>query len=250
MIPAKKFPLGAALVWWLIRTSLRKHFDNVYLRMRTERSVEQQALPMIICANHSTWWDGYVAALIQHQLRLDGYLMMEEAQLRRYFFFAWLGCFSVNRQNARSAIQSLQYAARLLKERPGRMVWIFPQGEIAPNDRRPLVFFSGVAHLARMVRSALIYPAAIRIEYRAEQRPDLFISLGEPWRVSEEDLQAPAFVKECTQRLEASVTAELEQLHDDVTAANFDDFTRIMHGKSSTNRVFDAFLLRKPMQRQ
>ena len=71
--------------------------------------------------------------------------MMEESQLRRYFFFSWIGCFSVDRHHPRAAMQSIQYAAHLLKEHPGRMVWLFPQGEIAPNDRRPLVFFRGAA---------------------------------------------------------------------------------------------------------
>ncbi len=63
MIPAHKFPLGKRLVWRLIDRSFRKYFDRVYFRT-SETSTEEQraALPMIICANHSSWWDGYVIA--------------------------------------------------------------------------------------------------------------------------------------------------------------------------------------------
>ncbi|HZU02608.1 MAG TPA: hypothetical protein VFA10_23270, partial [Ktedonobacteraceae bacterium] len=107
MIPAHKFPLGQKLVWRLIDGSLRKYFDRVLFRMRTERAEEQASLPLIICANHSSWWDGYVAAVVERALSVDTYLMMEEAQLSRYFFFRWAGCFSVNRHNPRSALQSL-----------------------------------------------------------------------------------------------------------------------------------------------
>ena len=77
MIPARKFRLGERLVWHLIDRSLRKYFDCVYFRMRGEYSDEQRAsLPMIICANHFSWWDGYVVALVQRLLKVDGYLMM------------------------------------------------------------------------------------------------------------------------------------------------------------------------------
>lgn len=250
MIPARKFPLGKWLVERLIDSSFRKYFDRIHFRMRSPYTDEQRRMPMIICANHSSWWDGYVALLVERQLGVDTYLMMEEAQLRRYFFFTWIGCFSVDRQNARSAMQSLHYAARILKEKPQSMVWLFPQGEISPNDHRPLVFFTGAAHLARMTSPALLYPLAIRIEYLAEQRPDLFISLGEPLQVNPEDTDMPGFLKTCTRQLEERVTAELDQLRADVVASDYSSFTLLMQGKASTNRMFDTLLFRKQIKRQ
>jgi chlorobactene lauroyltransferase len=247
MIVARKFPFGDWLVGRLIYSSLHKHFDRIYFRTRV-RSVERH-LPIIVCANHFSWWDGYIAYLVEHYLKLDGYLMMEEAQLRRYFFFTWAGCFSVNREHARSAMQSIQYAARLLKVRPGRLVWLFPQGEIVPNDRRPLTFFSGAAHLARLTCPSLLYPLASRIEYMAEQRPDLYISLGAPMMVTEEMSREAGFLKRCTHQLETGVTAELDQLRDDIIACRRDDFTLLMHGQASTNRIFDSLLFRKQIAR-
>ncbi|GHO87871.1 lysophospholipid acyltransferase family protein [Dictyobacter formicarum] len=250
MILAHKFPLGEKLVWLLIYTSLRRHFDRVFFRMHNTLSEEQRQFPIIICANHSSWWDGYVAALVERHLHLDGYLMMEEAQLKRYFFFRWIGCFSVDRHNVRSAMQTINYAGKLLKQRRGRMVWLFPQGEISPNDYRPLTFFSGTAHIARVAAPALIYPTAIRIEYLAEQRPDLYISMGEPLMIGETELQTRGFLKHYTACLQEKVTAELDQLHKDVTYSNYSGFTQILRGRASTNRVFDAMLLRKQIQHQ
>lgn len=253
MIPARKFPLGKRLVWQLIDRSFRKYFDRVYFRTRPASSaMQEETLPMLICANHSSWWDGYVIALLDRLLGTDGYLMIEEKQLRRYFFFAWIGCFSVNRQNTRSALQSLKYAAALLKGRAAqrRMVSLFPQGEIFPNDYRPLVFYNGAAYLAKMVNPILCYPLAIRIEYLAEQRPALFISLGEPVLVSTEEATQAHFLKNCTQRLEVSLTTELDQLRADVLAGDYAGFQTVIHGKSSTNRIFDALLFRKQIARQ
>ncbi len=250
IIPARKFQPGQALVDWLIFSSFRKSFDRIHFRVRGTYDAELRSLPLIVCANHFSWWDGYVAKLAERQLGVDGYLMMEEAQLRRYFFFSWTGCFSVNRQDARSAMQSLQYAARLLKQKPRRFVWLFPQGEIAPNDRRPLVFYSGAAHLARMTSPALLWPVATRIEFLAEQRPDLFISMGEPFRIDQAETRTPGFLKLYTKRLEEAVTAELDQLRADVIASDYSSFQIIMQGKSSTNRIFDMFFLRKQIKRQ
>lgn len=250
MIPARKFPLGQRLVHALIDRSFRKYFDRIYFRSRFEPMQEQQQLPLVICANHSSWWDGYVATLVERHFGLDGYLMMEEAQLSRYFFFAWAGCFSVNRQQVRSALQSLQYAGKLLKDHPNRFVWMFPQGEIEPNDHRPLTFFNGAAYLARQVSPALLLPAAIRLEFLGEQRPVLFISLGQPLAVSPEVAHTPNFLKHQTRRLEECVTAELDALHQDIIDGRYQDFTLLMKGKASTNRIFDTFLLRKQIGRK
>lgn len=251
MIPAHKFPLGKRLVWELIDRSFRKYFDRIYFRMRGAYSEEQRAtLSMVICANHSSWWDGYVIALIDRLLSVDSHLMMEEKQLRRYFFFSWIGCFSVDRQNTRSALQSLKYAANLLRERPGRMVALFPQGEIFPNDRRPLVFYHGAAYLAQLANPVLFYPLAIRIEYLGEQRPALFISMGKAIQISTEEVAQSHFVKSCTKRLEESLTTELDALRADVLTGDHSSFTTVLRGQSSTNRIFDALFFRKQIARR
>jgi chlorobactene lauroyltransferase len=250
MLSAQKFPLGGLLIRGMIYSSLRKHFDRVFFRMATPLTAEQRQLPIIICANHSSWWDGHMVALVERHLGLDAYLMMEEPQLKRYAFFRWVGCFSVDRHNARSAVQTIQYAAKLLKGHPGRLVWLFPQGVITPNDYRPLVFFSGAAHIAKLTAPALLYPAATRIEYMIEQRPDLYISIGEPLLIGKQELQTPGFLKNYTKKLETKVTDELDQLRADVITNSRTNFTQIMHGKASTNRILDAILLRKQLNRQ
>ena len=250
MIPAHKFPLGQRLVNNMIDRSFRKYFDGIYLRSAEDYTAEKQQLPLIICANHSSWWDGYVASLVERHFGLDAYLMMEEAQLKRYFFFTWVGCFSVDRQNVRSALQSLQYAGKILAGHPERFVWMFPQGEIEPNDRRPLTFFNGAAYVARQLHAASLVPAAIRIEFLGEQRPALFISLGKSQKVSKEETQAPNFLKSQTHLLEQSVTAELDNLRADLIAGRYSDFTRIREGRSSTNRIFDKLLFRKQIGRK
>ena len=130
-IPARHSRAGDALVYWgLVRSALWSHFDRVWIKLE---GVPQQG-PLIVYMNHPSWWDGYMAFVLNRVVlrsRFQGFAMMEEAQLRRYRFFSWSGAFSVHRQDARSAMRSVAYIARLLAERRAR----FPprQALVAPS---------------------------------------------------------------------------------------------------------------------
>jgi 1-acyl-sn-glycerol-3-phosphate acyltransferase len=151
-IPARHSRLGDALIYWaLVRYAIWSYFDKVWLRVEGPLPHPADG-PLIFYLNHPSWWDGYMASVISRVAlrgRFQGYLMMEERELRRYRFFSWAGCFSVNRQDHRSAARSVAYIGRLLAERRDRALAIFPQGEITPNDRRPLITYPGIAHIAR-----------------------------------------------------------------------------------------------------
>src|SRR5947207_2928655 len=130
---ANKNPPGEWLVnHLLILPAARRAFAGVYvyahpdaLRMRGRGC----PLPVIFCATHAGWWDGYMAAIINRKVfKHDGYLMMEEASLKRVPFFTWTGVFGVDRDNPREALASIEYSFQLLAGGPGRAVWIFPQG--------------------------------------------------------------------------------------------------------------------------
>jgi hypothetical protein len=57
-------------------------------------------------------------------------------------------------------------------------MWLFPQGEMLPQDRRPLKFFSGIAKLAEKIANVNLVPVCFRYEFLMEQRPEVFISIG------------------------------------------------------------------------
>jgi len=63
-------------------------------------------------------------------------------------------------------------------------------------------------------------------------------------------MRVPGFIKSCTAQMEQRVTEELDKLRDDVIASDYSSFTQVMHGRSSTNRIFDTILLRKQIRRQ
>ena len=144
---------------------------------------------MVGCVNHTNWWDGFVLYVLSWRLLPhDIYLAMEEKNLRRYRFFAWMGVFGVDLADQRSALRGMRYALRLLG--PGRLIWMFVQGRLlrpeVPVEVRP-----GGIFLARRA-GAVLLPLVLRYEWQSESRPGIFIAVGTPMAAatSEEELAA------------------------------------------------------------
>jgi len=190
---------------------------------------------VLLYLNHTSWWDGYMPFLLSDEVwRREAFIMMEEPQLRRYGFFRFCGAFSVDRHDPREGLRSVAYAAGLLREHPGRLVWIFPQGEIAPNDRRPLATFAGAAHIAKRAAPVCCIPVALRYEFGGEQRPEALIRIG-AWHMVEAGADAKALHAEMDARLER----ELDALRDDAIAGRSASYRTILRGRQSINVVWD-----------
>jgi len=177
----------------------------------------------IIYANHSSWWDGLVAFEISKALKADCFIMMEEKQLRNLFLFRKLGAFSVVRENPRQAVKSLNYAVNLLKEKPFRTLWIFPQGEILPNDLRPLHFYNGLARIIEKVGDCLVNPLAIRYEFLNEYKPEIFVKIGKSENFNNIDFNS----KKLTRNFESRISKTLDELKNDVVSRNFANYKKI-----------------------
>lgn len=160
------------------RNLLRRRFDSLLIG-GSANVAENKNMPTVIYANHSSWWDGLIAFQISRRMKLDSYIMMEEKQLKNLPVFRKLGAFSVIRENPRAARKSVDYAARLLSEKPYRTLWIFPQGEILPNDSRPLYFYNGLSRIVKKVENCRVVDLAMRYEFMGEFKPVAFVRINE-----------------------------------------------------------------------
>lgn len=180
--------------------------------------------PLIIYCNHSSWWDGLVALQISHRAGLDSFVMMEEKQLKKLFLFRQLGAFSVNREKPREAFKSIDYAAKLLIENSKRTLWIFPQGEILPNDLRPIKFYSGLTKIIKKVENCSITSLSIRYEFLGEFKPQIFVKIEEPKSIS---VTAEFNVKKLTEEFAQNLTDNLSSLKSDVINKNLTDYKSV-----------------------
>lgn len=232
-LPARKTPVVEALIYRaLTRPALRNTFQRLAIH---NGAPPPRDLPTLIYMNHPSWWDGYMPFFLSDELwRREGFLMMEEPQLRRYGFFRYCGVFSVDRHDPREGMRSVAYAAHLLQQRPGRIVWIFPQGEITPNDRRPLITFAGAAHIAKRAAPVRCIPIALRYEFLREQRPEALIRVGAAHLV-EGKVDAKALHAEMDQRL----LHEIDQLRADAISGATAEYATALQGRASVNVVWD-----------
>ena len=247
MIRAQKNPLFNKFIYAaLIKSALRASFFRVNLRQAAPPPAPNSP-PVLLFCNHSAWWDGHLSMAVNEELwKRDAYVMVEHKQLVRYQFFRAVGAYSVNRQDARSAIETLAYCTELMTRVPNIMMLIAPQGEILANDVRPLTFFGGVGRVVKdvvaQVGACVAYPLALRYEFIGEQKPEAFISVGPPllWQQADE-----ANAKDITAQMQAALTHELDRLRADVVAYKLDDFETLIGGAWSINRWWDAVRGRK-----
>lgn len=184
-----------------------------------------KSLPSLIYCNHSSWWDGLAAFEISQTASLDSFVMMEEKQLKNLQLFRRLGAFSVIRENPRKAVESVNYAIKLLKEKPDRALWIFPQGEILPNDARPLKFYNGVSRIIEKTKKCAVVPLAMRYEFLGAYKPEVFVKIGQA-EIIEADGEFDA--KKLTARLENTLTITLDSLKRDVAGQDFKNYKRLI----------------------
>jgi 1-acyl-sn-glycerol-3-phosphate acyltransferase len=177
MLTANKNRLFEHLFAVYNRNLIKRRFHSFKVAGLENLINKNQKIPLLIYANHTSWWDGLLAFEISRLTRLDSFIMMDEANLRRFFLFRLLGAFSVP-QGIRGKIKSISYAAQLLKTDSARTVWIFPQAEIRPNDTRPIRFFNGAARIVEKTGRCQTVALGFRLEFTGEFKPEIFINIG------------------------------------------------------------------------
>lgn len=225
MLEAKKNFLFEKIFIRYNRGLLTRRFASVNVSGLEFLENRNPEIPLIVCANHSSWWDGLVVLELLSNFKFDNYVMMEEKQLRKLRFFRRLGAFSVNRSNFRDALKSINYSVKILSEKKNRTVLIFPQGAIFHNDIRPLVFFSGLAKVIEQIGTCKICPINIRYEFLGKFKPDIFIAIGEPLTFNFSD---KVVRKTTTSRIEAVMTFHLDNLKQKIIKNDFDNFKKIL----------------------
>lgn len=237
MIPARISPAALRFFDRYVPRYLRGRFHRVHLWGRPEALEVPRDRPLLFVLSHASWWDVLVAYyLARLVVRVESYAPMDEAQLSRYRILARLGVYSVDRASRPGLRAFLEYTGGLL--RPGRAVWITPQGEITSAWRRPVRFQPGVGHLARRVPELAAVPVAIVYEFLEEPRPEIFVRLGPPRVLSPGDgpRDTPAAI---TERLERDLERELDAVGTALVERDLRPFTVLLEGATSVSLVYD-----------
>lgn len=137
--------------------------------------------PLLLAANHVSWWDGFLLRELQRALRPAApiYTVMSRAELARFPYFHLMGVVGIDGTSPGATAHALRLLAARLQERPDSVVVFFPQGRIWPSHRRPLGFRAGVELFVRRL-SPLVVPVGVHSEPLNGVSPRFFLSAGEP----------------------------------------------------------------------
>ncbi|MCD8511574.1 MAG: lysophospholipid acyltransferase family protein [Bacillus sp. (in: Bacteria)] len=200
---------------------LKKHFHSIYL---TKASQKQQGLAIYLI-NHSSWWDSLILFhLNQTVLHTKAIAMMSQDGLSKFPFFQKLGAFPVDRSSLRSIAVALNYAKEQLES--GSSLFLFPQGDEFPLEKRPFRFFSGAAYIHEKLPHIPVVPILFYHSLLHHQLPEWFIHIGKPL-----ELQPSANRKEKTLGLEGEMEMELNHLRNLVLEEKFENFNVLLKGK-------------------
>jgi len=150
---------------------IRRHFQRVTFH----GDFEDRGLSVLMIGNHFSWWDGFIANLINiNILHRKFHVMMLEEQLAVRKFLNKAGAYSI-KKGGRSAVASLQYTAELLQEN-GNLVVLYPQGEFQSLYTRQIKFEKGIQIIASQVKKEyhLLFYAAL-VDYFSDKKPFLNI---------------------------------------------------------------------------
>lgn len=137
--------------------------------------------PVIVLANHPSWWDGIAFVVLARRLFPDRpmFVPMEAQALRRYPFMRRIGVFGVEAGSARGAATFLRTAAGVLAD-PAHMLWLNAPGRFSDPRERPVPIAPGILRLPDLAPGAVMLPLALEYPFWGERAPEMLAGFGPP----------------------------------------------------------------------
>jgi hypothetical protein len=150
---------------------LKKHFHEV----RAEIDDCPAEKPVLLIANHFSWWDGFIGNYLSYKYyHKKFHVMMLKEQLAKRMFLNKAGAFSVEK-SSRSVVESLLYSVEILSE-GNKLLMMFPQGSIESLYHKDFLFAKGIE---RILEKCEPVPQVVfninLVDYFGRPSPTLFI---------------------------------------------------------------------------
>jgi len=193
--------------------------------------------PLIVFANHPSWWDPLVAHYVNRQLFAGRqfYAPIDAEALDQYRVFAKLGFFGVRLGSPTGSAAFLK-TSRTILAMPGTALWMTPEGRfVDPRDtEQPLA--PGLAHLCSRAETGVALPLAMEFAFWEERLPECLLRFGEPILIAEHaGLDKPAWAA----RLTASLRDNQQQLAKRVIARDATPFQELLRGSQGAGGMYE-----------
>ena len=175
MIRARHNRFARLLFNFYIDRLLKKNFSHFYFLNDLPEIPADAAL--ILSPNHFSWWDGFFIDFVNRKfLNRKIHVLMLENQLVKYWFFRFVGAFSIDLENKSTMITTFKYVKELLADKQNVIV-IYPQGKIEPFDSVSEIK-EGVKLFANLSEKVFVLPVTFKIQFNEEMKPDVYSAFG------------------------------------------------------------------------
>ena len=195
--------------------------------------------PLVVFANHPSWWDGVAFMILSTEL-LPGrrmFIPMEAEALSRYGFMRRLGVFGVETGSARGAIGFLRTAQAVLAE-PDHMLWMNAPGRFCDVRERPVPIVPGLVRLAELAPAAHFLPLALEYPFWSEKSAEMLAAFGPP--IAGATLAAMDRDRR-TASLAAALEAVMDRLAADAIARDPARFRPVLQGKAGMGGFYQGW---------
>lgn len=235
--PPPPRPLAAWAFSHYVSGLARKSFASVRWRSESDWQHWDPGIATLVIANHSNWWDGFIAHELTRAMQRHFFILMEQQNLDRYRGFRWIGALPLERRRPMQAMRDLATATAALT--PDALMWIFPQGMRRPANETPARFERGAEWMTLRHGAPLrVVPCALRYPFLSEQWPECLVLLGTPWLVEPGARPDPGAV---TARFETMIQSTLASLDRALRSETLEGYATLIAGPPSINNRVDAF---------
>ncbi len=214
-----------------------RHFHAI--RLANSRRFPRAAGPLIVYANHASWWDPLVFIVISRYLLPTArhYAPMDAAALKHYAFLRKLGIFPVEAGTRRGAAQFLRAAKEILSA-ANSVLWVTPEGRFTDMRTRPAIFRPGLAAVVARFGACTLVPLAFEYTFWDERLPEVLICCGQPIDVCDGHLHSTA---QWSEQLGAALAATQDELAALAKLRDPARFETILSGRVGISGVYEAW---------
>ena len=219
-------------------TYLRRHFHSIALANDGwQPSALVGSEPLIVYANHPSWWD----PLIAHYVNLvlfkprQFYAPIDASALEKYRVFAKLGFYGVNLASHSGAAAFLNQSMAILRH-PATSLWITPEGRFCDCRDQSATLMPGLPHLCTKLTRGSVVPMAMEFVFWEERLPECLVRFGTPLCPDEQTLTDKS---QWAIALTNGLRSAQQQLAADSIARDAAKFTPILHGRSGAGGTYD-----------
>jgi len=214
-----------------------RHFHA--MRMANGGRFPRVAGPMIVYANHASWWDPLAFILVSRYFLPTAahYGPMDATALKHYSFLRKLGLFPLETGTRRGAVQFLRAADKIFSL-PNSVLWLTPEGCFTDMRTRPAIFRSGLGTLVSRLGACTLVPLAFEYTFWNERLPEILISCGQPIEVIDGRRHSAA---EWTDQASAGLAAAQDELAALAKLRDPARFETILSGRVGISGVYEGW---------